>query len=199
MFGATDFSRWSNVSEFEPEWAERSQLIARLVPKGSRIIELGAGAQLLKTYLHPSCTYYAADLFDRGHENTIVFDLNSRPLPSLKHLKPDVLVLAGVLEYIADVRGFVDWLSDQTKVCIASYECASTRQTTLGRIAENMRRAGAGWVNTFTAPELTGLFESGGFGVVGVQEWVSIVGREPVFIFQAVPILQGRTCTGDRS
>lgn len=127
--------------------------------KKSKIMELGAGAQLLRTYLHPSCTYYAADLFDRGPEHTIVFDLNSRPLPNLKHLELDVVVLAGVLEYVADVRSFVDWLFYQTKICIASYECASTRRTTLGRTVENIRRAGAGWVNTFTALELTDLFE----------------------------------------
>ena len=185
MFGTTDFSRWSDVSKFEPEWAERSQLIARLVPKESKIMELGAGAQLLRTYLHPSCTYYAADLFDRGPEHTIVFDLNSRPLPNLKHLELDVVVLAGVLEYVADVRSFVDWLFYQTKICIASYECASTRRTTLGRTVENIRRAGAGWVNTFTALELTDLFESKGFGVVSVHEWTSIGGAEPIFVFQA--------------
>jgi hypothetical protein len=48
----------------------------------------------LESYLDPSCSYFPSDAVDRGG-NTIVLDLNSRPLPDLSYLELDLEVLLG--------------------------------------------------------------------------------------------------------
>jgi hypothetical protein len=93
---------WIDTSHFDTDWEERTRLMARIVPNHSRVIEFGAGKRQLESYLDPSCSYIPSDLVDRGG-NTIVLDLNSRPLPDFSHLKLDVAVFGGVLEYISDL------------------------------------------------------------------------------------------------
>src|ERR1700688_4060970 len=74
----TDAQRWMDLRNCDPAWDLRTQVIASLIPKGSREIEFGAGRQRLETYLEAACTYTPADLFSRS-SNTVVFDLNKRP------------------------------------------------------------------------------------------------------------------------
>ena len=81
---------------------------------------------------------FPSDLVDRGGK-TIVFDLNSKPLPDLSHLNLDVAVFAGVLEYISDLDSVVHWLSYQVGLCIASYRCAYTRPRTRWTFAVDKR------------------------------------------------------------
>jgi hypothetical protein len=170
---------------FDPEWEERTELIARIVPKHSRVIEFGAGKRQLESYLDPTCSYFPSDLVDRGG-NTIVLDLNSRPLPDLRHLKLDVAVFAGVLEYISDLDSVVRWLSYQVTMCIASYGCAHTPPRTIGRFKETIRRTGAGWINTFTEDALVRTFGAGGFILTETHVWHVGESSERVFVFSAV-------------
>jgi hypothetical protein len=158
--------------------------IARIVPKQSRVIEFGAGKRQLESYLDPSCSYVPSDVIDQGG-NTIVLDLNSRPLPDLSHLKLDVAVFAGVLEYISDLDSVVLWLSDQVAMCVASYGCAHTRPRTLGRFKETIRRTGAGWINTFTEHALVQTFGTGGFILTKTHDWHVSESSERIFVFSA--------------
>lgn len=82
---------WAEVGD---RWPDRLANIARLVPPGSRVIDLGAGAQALQHYLR-RCDYTAADL-DRRTPETLSFDMNGGVWPLGRW---DVAVLAGVLEY----------------------------------------------------------------------------------------------------
>ena len=73
-----DHTRWTDAKSFCPEWSERAKIIAGLIPKGSRVIEFGAGMRQLQSYLDPSCTYIASDLISRGQDELIV-DFEKRP------------------------------------------------------------------------------------------------------------------------
>ena len=184
LFGKTDFARWIDTSNYDAEWEERIQLISRVVPKHTRVIEFGAGKRQLESYLDPTCTYFPSDLVARGG-NTIVLDLNSRPLPDLSHLKLDVAVFAGVLEYISDLDSVVLWLSRQVAMCIASYGCAHTRPRTIGRFTETIRRTAAGWINTFTEDALVRTFGTGGFILTETHDWRVRDSSERIFVFSA--------------
>jgi hypothetical protein len=183
-FGKTDLGRWRDSSTFDSDWEERAKLIARLVPKGTRVIDFGAGLRTLERHLDPSCSYIPSDLASRGSD-TIVFDLNERPLPDLSYLDLDVATLAGVVEYINDVPAFVGWLAGQTSACIVSYECARNVAGTLGRLPENIRRIGAGWVNTYTESELLDVFKSDGFEMAHRISWATPQGEEQIFYFRS--------------
>jgi hypothetical protein len=183
LLGQTDRARWLDTSNFDGEWEERTQLMARVVPKHTRVIEFGAGKRQLESYLDPTCSYFPSDLVDRGG-NTIVLDLNSRPLPNLSHLKLDAAVFAGVLEYISDLDAVVHWLSYQVGMCIASYECASTQPRTVGRFKETLRRTGAGWINTFTEDALVQAFAAGGFILTETHGWYVGDSSERIFVFK---------------
>ena len=113
----------------------------------------------------------------------IVLDLNSRPLPDLSHLKLDVAVFAGVLEYISDLDSVILWLSRQVTMCIASYECAHTPPRTIGRFKETIRRTGAGWINTFTEDALVRTFGTGGFTLTETHDWHVGNSSERIFVF----------------
>ena len=79
----SDYRRWRNPENLELWWIERTEMIARLIPKNSRVIEFGAGLRQLEKFLDSSCSYIPSDLTDRG-PGTIICDLNRRPLPDLR-------------------------------------------------------------------------------------------------------------------
>jgi hypothetical protein len=183
LFGTTDISRWRDAERFSDDWEGRTRLIAQLVPKGTRIIEFGAGRRNLESQIDPSCTYIPCDIVSRG-ENTLVLDLNARPLPDLRDLRPDVAIFAGVIEYISDLKSILTWLSQQVTTCIISYECAKTQSWRLARLMETIRRTGAGWVNTFSEEELVEIFRSGGFTPTERKDWRTSDGDERIFVFR---------------
>jgi hypothetical protein len=178
-----DVSRWAQVSSFDEEWEERTRIMARLVPKGSRVIEFGAGARRMARYLDPSCTYLASDVIHRG-PGTLVWDLNERPLPDLSPFKVDVAIFGGVLEYLVRLEPIARWLAHHVSTCIASYECAESAAWSLGRLRERFRRARLGWVSTHTETELAGLFRAAGFVCDQKVIWHTPTGDEPIFVFR---------------
>jgi hypothetical protein len=178
-----DVSRWERESSFDEDWEERTRIMARLVPKGSRVIEFGAGLRRMAHYLDPSCTYLASDVIHRG-PGTLVWDLNARPLPDLSPFKVDVAVFGGVLEYLVRLEPIARWLAHHVSTCIASYECAETAAWSFGRLRERLQRARLGWVSTHTETELAGLFNAAGFlceqkVICHTPTW-----DEPIFVFR---------------
>jgi hypothetical protein len=178
-----DVSRWERVSSFEEEWEERTRIMARLVPKGSRVIEFGAGRRRMAHHLDPSCTYLASDVIHRG-PGTLVWDLNARPLPDLSPFKVDVAIFGGVLEYLVSLDPIARWLARHVSTCIASYECAETAAWSLDRLRERLRRARLGWVSTHTETELARLFQAAGFVCEQKVIWHTPTGDEPIFVFR---------------
>ena len=182
LFGKADLSRWADASRFR-EWEERTSLIAGMVPAGTKIIEFGAGSRRLEQLLDPTCVYVPSDLVSRG-PGTIVLDLNTRPLPDLTRSGFDVAVLAGVLEYVSNLRSFVPWLSRQAPTVIASYETARSNGRTWGRLGEAVKRAGSGWVNTYSEKELIRLFADAGLSLKSYVDWHTPEGDERIYHFE---------------
>jgi hypothetical protein len=181
-----DVRRWSNLENFDCQWAERTRLMAQLIPPHSHVIEFGAGRRQLESNLDPSCRYAAADLVTRG-PGTIVLDLEARPLPDLSSFNFDVAVFGGVLEYLSDLPGVISWLAQQVPFCIASYECASSTPGSFRRLQEIWWRASYGWVSTYTETELTDLFMAGGFRCSGKSIGKTSDGDIAIFRFERQP------------
>jgi hypothetical protein len=184
-FRWTDAGRWRGTKELSPAWDDRTRLIAGLVPADARVIEFGAGRRQLQQYLRPGCLYVPSDLVDRGAD-TLVCDLNRRPLPDLSRRGVNTAVFGGVLEYVYDPQSVVTWLSGYVQCCIVSYECADTRSSDPQRSRESKVRARIGWVNTFHEDEFVALFQSAGFALTHREVWRAPDGDEPVFVFNSV-------------
>jgi len=174
----SDYKRWTDLENLYAWWDTRTEKLARLVPPGSRVLELGAGRRQLERFLDPSCVYFPSDL--AAHDSdTIVFDLNVRPLPNLRHIQADVAVLGGVLEYIRDVPSLAQWLSGQARVTVASYDYVKSRPLTWERLVELLRRSYSGYLNSYTTRELAAIFARAGLQWVKTDTWNS----QQLFVF----------------
>src|SRR5690349_4690958 len=166
----TDYDRWSDPRSIYASWESRTEMAAALVPNGSRVIEFGAARRVLEKFLHPSCTYTASDLVDRG-PGTIVCDLNVRPLPDLGADAYDVAVIMGVLEYVRDVPSMLDWLTRHVGLCVLSYACTKANANRLRTRWESVGRLNHGWMNSYCADELQMLFGERGFALQHDDAW----------------------------
>jgi hypothetical protein len=179
LIGRSDYARWADVQSLETWWESRSRKLAAMIPKGTRVIEFGAGLRPLERCLDVSCSYIASDLVDRA-PGTLVCDLNRRPLPDLGSLHPDVAVFAGVLEYVRDVPDVVAWLSRHVRYCAASY--AVTRPARLvPAIGAGVRRTYYGYMNAYTEADLVTIFRQGGFDCLRADDW----NDQRLFLFAA--------------
>ena len=70
--------------------------MAELIPKGSVVLEFGAGRRQTEKWLDAGCTYIPSDVVSRGPD-TIVLDLNSSTLPDLTSLGIHFVLFGGVL------------------------------------------------------------------------------------------------------
>lgn len=161
--GQSDLKRWSGLENIKPKWIERTAVMAEWVPPESRVLEFGAGRQLLRQCLPPGCAYTPSDLADRG-DGTIVCDLNTTPLPPFENF--DVAFFAGVFEYIHDFERLLRHLHRYFPMIIGSY-CVTDQapQDDLG-----YRRARC-WVNDFSESELIRLLENGGYRIEASNYW----------------------------
>jgi hypothetical protein len=146
-FHGSDRSRWSNTDNLNAEWEPRTATMAQWIPKNSRVLEFGAGNQRLRSMLDSNCVYVGSDFIKR-YPDTFLCDLNTRPLPRLDQVAPDVAVFSGVLEYVHDVQGVVTWLAPLVRTCIFSYSCLKSERG-LRRWVDSFLRARNGWVNSF--------------------------------------------------
>lgn len=137
--------------------------MATLVPKGSSVLEFGAGRMVLKDYLDATCKYTPSDSVDRGN-CTFVCDLNSKTLPDFP--KHDVAVFSGVLEYIHDIPRLLLHLSKYFDTVIVSY--GSTDYVT-----DIQRRRAYGWVNDYTSQEFIAIFYRSGYDCSHLTHWAS--------------------------
>jgi len=168
--GRSDYRRWTDPKSLETWWDSRTQKLATFVTAGSCVLEFGAGRRQLERFLSSDCTYIPSDLVDRG-PGTVVCDLNKRPLPDLRGFSVDVVVFAGVLEYIEDLDSLAVWLAEQTQSVVTSYDCIRSPKRSLTRVAELLRRSNFGYMSHFTLPELTAAFERAGFRSVRTDTW----------------------------
>jgi hypothetical protein len=174
----TDRRRWATTRNIYASWEPRSRMVAALVPKNSRVIEFGAGRRVLEQYLDPSCTYRPSDIVERGPD-TLVCDLNERPLPDLGADVYDVAVIVGVLEYVNDLPSMLDWLTRSVTTIGLTYACARATPHSARAVFEGAVRLRHGWVNSYREAELRTLFADRHFAVTRTDSWE----KQRVFVF----------------
>ena len=149
----TDVQRWRKVSGEPPPWDHRNQIIARLIPPNSSVLDLGAGAQTLRKHLDPRCQYQPCDIIP-STPDVITCDFNAGRYPRLTR-QYDFVVCSGILEYMRDPAAFIRAIGDYGTTILLSYH---PRSAEIGRL----RRLGNGWVNHLRLPELETLFSDNG-------------------------------------
>lgn len=133
--------RWIGLADW---WPSRNKLIADLIPPGSSVLDLGAGAQGLRSMLDPSCPYTPADLYQRTPD-TLIFNMTTGAWPA-GHW--DIVVMSGVLEYAPDpIKVFhrLRSLADTAIVTYAHRGLRRRRHRTLSQVAFIEAISAAGW------------------------------------------------------
>ncbi len=153
--GHTDMARWSNSASLDSAWNARAVLAAKLIPAGSRVLDLGCGAMELERHLPPTCTYRPADVVARDPRTRIV-DLNAGTPAEELFASIDVVVMLGVWEYL--------YRPDETFVALAragvTTVCSYCVTDITGDVYERRR---SGWVNDLSTAEFLALAASHGY------------------------------------
>lgn len=147
----THKKRWEKVAAAGPPvWDRRNAMIASFIAPGSTVLDLGSGAQTLRTHLPDDCFYQPCDVVQSTPE-VIVCDFNRGEYPRSAK-KFTYVVCSGVLEYIRDHRRFLKEISSLGDSVILSYNLRVAGHTKFERMANN-------WVNHFSRGELQRVFE----------------------------------------
>lgn len=100
-------------------WRKRIVAMFRFIKEGDKsVMDLGAGNMHLKKILSSDVRYYPVDV-EKKCKDTILCDFNKREFPNLK---VDVVVCAGVLEYMKEPQWFLDNLLKCSRKIILSYK-----------------------------------------------------------------------------
>lgn len=150
----TYYSRWHHVARAgAPPWDDRNRVIASLILPGSSVLDIGSGAQTLRTHLHPQCTYQPCDIV-KSSEDVIVCDFNAGNYPQTARLY-DYAVCSGVLEYMRDPDDFIGHASQLARRVLISYNPLRRGESKLARLRNN-------WINHLTQEELEQMFARNG-------------------------------------
>lgn len=152
----TNVRRWSEVAKNpRPHWDGRNEIIARLIPPGASVIDLGCGPQTLRRHLNPSCKYQPCDII-QSTPDVIFCDFNSGIYPKVNEFY-DYVICSGVFEYIRNPSEFLRRNAVLGKQMILSYN-------PLYQIPgdSKIRRLNCDWINHFTKPEVEALFDEMG-------------------------------------
>lgn len=172
MRGGTAHHYWASLEHHDPNWESRTIALASMIPEGSTVLEFGAGRRNLEKRLPAGCEYIPSDLTSRGPD-TIVCDLNRRPLPAFP--RSQVVVFLGVLEYVADVPSLLAHLRPLTNSCLVSYVCSSGHS-----VRELANRRATSWITDFTQEQLVAAFAEAGFRCDEIRPWD---GNQQIFRF----------------
>ena len=160
----TDLARWLKTAQEDPPWDARVQLIAKIIPEGSTVLDVGAGAMTLERYLPVGCEYTPMDIVYTA-DRTLYADFNSRNVPTLRTCY-DYVVCSGVLEYITEVDLFMASVCAWGRRIIISYAAAQ------GATPDEMRgRIAMGWLTHMTLEDLSKLFAKYNLGVLRTLSW----------------------------
>ncbi|HET6246416.1 MAG TPA: hypothetical protein VFE47_01860 [Tepidisphaeraceae bacterium] len=165
FFQRTQVKHWEKVAAAgPPSWDERNRIIAGFISAGSSVLDLGAGAQTLRSYIPQDCRYQPCDIV-RTTPDTIVCDFNHSIFPPVDH-PFDYIICSGVLEYMWKPRAFLERLPTLGKKLLLSYNPRTPGESKIDRLSKN-------WVSHLDQDELHSLFESLGW------EWSIINIRPP--------------------
>jgi hypothetical protein len=151
---ATDLARWSDGANLATQWDGRAEIAGRLIgPAARRVLDLGAGAMALRSFLPEACVYLPADVAKRS-DDCLVIDLNQQQFPDGDF---DVVTFLGVLEYIHDPAWPLRMAAKAAPGLVVSYCTNSSGDTAY--------RRGLGWVNDFTEAEFEALLAETGWRI----------------------------------
>lgn len=137
-------------------WRHRAELAAKLIPPGTRLMDIGCGAMYLEATARPS-HYLPLDIEARD-ERTQVIDLDQQDVPTSWLDEVEVTALMGVMEYLSDPEALLRRLASHGKTLICSY----THQQD-GRETRYSRRAKL--KNIYSREDMEALFVRAGFAV----------------------------------
>ena len=159
----TDIARWSDPASLDAAWDVRAKFAAGFVAPAARILDLGCGAMALRHYLPPGCTYVGCDLVARDPE-TIVCNLNAGEFPDEAARGCDVIVMLGLLGYVADVPALLRRIAEHKVEAIFAYVLGGQSKKT-----HRVRLERAGWINSFTCEELERMLRASGFRTLRIE------------------------------
>ena len=160
----THVRKWRRVAAAgPPPWDERNAIIARFIPAGSSVVDLGAGAQTLKSHLAQGCRYQPCDVVESP--NVIFCDFNRGLYPRLNE-KFDFVVCSGVLEYVRKPQEFLKRASAYAHTMLLSYNPRMEGESKLDRMAKH-------WVNHLDHQTLEKMLEEAGLS------WKLVNRRQP--------------------
>jgi hypothetical protein len=151
LWFTSDVARWEKVANEVPSWDERNRIIAGFIPDNSSVLDLGAGARLLKNYLKAGCTYQPCDVI-KSSPDVIYCDFNAGIYPNLTATY-DYVVCSGILEYIRDPIAFLPRIGTYGRRVILSYNVRRPGEAVLLRLSN-------GWVNHLDDKQLADLILS---------------------------------------
>jgi len=159
----TDYARWQKNISYVPDWDERNVIIARHIPTGSTVLDLGAGAQTLRRYLKAGCLYVPCDLI-KSSPDCLVCDFNDGDYPQIAR-QYDFSVCSGLFEYVREPLKFLRCIKSYAGTVMFSY-CPWG-----GRKIERITRLEQGWINHLTMEQLEELFRQAGYTWQRIGEW----------------------------
>src|SRR5262245_56880588 len=167
IYQRNDVSRWREVRVSEPPWDERNQIIAKLIPDNTSVLDIGSGAQTLRKYLASGVRYQPCDLI--AGDGVLFCDFNSGIYPDIQ--QPfDFVICSGSMEYARRPEDFIERVSGFGKTLILSYISRSDKESKWSRLR-------AGWLNHLTEQELEALFFRKGLQWSILGEW----GRQKIY------------------
>ena len=147
----TDVQKWQTVAESgPPTWDERNMIIARHIPPGSSVLDLGAGAQTLRKHLAAGCSYQPCDVV-QSTPDVIYCDFNRGVYPQPKS-PVDYIVCSGILEYIRKPKPFLSRVIALGPKTLLSYNPVFNAESKVDRLEK-------GWVNHLSEEQLKQMFD----------------------------------------
>jgi FkbM family methyltransferase len=147
----SDGPRWCDAQALPAGAQARAQAAASAIAAGAHVLDLGCGAQVLRTLLPVTCRYTSADLVARG-EDTVLLDLNQDQFVEGKF---DVVAMLNVLEFLHQPEQVLAKCRQAANTLVLSYDLSGH-----GKKPARLER---GYFNDFSEAELERLLKKAGW------------------------------------